>query len=100
MNQVFSTFESPERRLICREKTSKESLVVQVTQTMIQKSKNSGNDMIAQHCEIAMELCFWIFYPFWLLEGMDSGKDVFPKSCFDFFLPMAAGGGGGVRLDS
>ena len=55
---MFSTFKSPERRLICREKTSKESLVVQVTQTMIQKSKNSGNDIIAQHCEIAMELCF------------------------------------------
>lgn len=63
-----------------------------MTQTMIQKSKNSGNDIIAQHCEIAMELCFWIFYPFWLLEGMDSGKDVFPKSFFDFFLPMGVGG--------
>ena len=47
MNQMFSAFESPERRLLCSEKTSKESLVVHVTQSMIQKSKNSGNEIIA-----------------------------------------------------
>lgn len=42
MNQMFSTFESPERRLICSGKSSRGSHVGQVTQTVIQKSKTSG----------------------------------------------------------
>ena len=29
---------------------------------------------------------------------MDSGKEVFPKSCFDFFLSMAGGRGWGSDL--